>query len=69
MQSIRHKTLFAAVFVFAAGFASTADAHRDCAECMVIYDMCMARPGTDQWICAREHNECAQPMFCPVMPE
>ena len=69
MQSIRHKTLFAALFVFSAGFASTATAIGFCRECLDIYEACMQRAGTDQWICAREHNQCAQPLGCRVLPE
>lgn len=69
MGSIRHKTLFLAAFVFAAGFAGSALAASDCSMCMGIYDQCMAQPDADQGVCARLHNQCAQPMNCPLMPE
>lgn len=69
MQAFRRKTLFAATFLFAAGFASTVMAHDYCQQCLDIYDACMQRAGTDPWICAREHNLCAQPLNCRVLPE
>ena len=69
MYGIRHKTLFLAVFVFAAGFAGSAFAQRNCSWCTAIYDHCMAQPDADQGLCAREHNRCAEPINCPLMPE
>ena len=70
MRSIRHKTtLFAAAFVFAAGFAGSALATPDCSPCIAIYDSCMARPGADPEQCAREHNRCAGPLGCRYLPE
>ncbi|ATE74345.1 MULTISPECIES: hypothetical protein [Lysobacter] len=68
MRSIRHKTLFAAAFVFAAGFASTASAG-SCIECMDIYNACMTATGGDYGVCAHQHNLCAAPQNCPLMPE
>lgn len=69
MHALQRKSLFAAIFVFAAGFASTAMANRYCTQCLDIYDACMQRAGTAPWICAREHNQCAQPLGCRVLPE
>lgn len=68
MRSIRHNTLFAAAFVFAAGFAGTAAAG-SCWDCQQIYTACMQEPGTTQSQCAHRHNDCARPMNCPLMPE
>lgn len=68
MQSIRHKTLFAAVFVFAAGFASTAIAGETCFDCNEVFRVCMTTIG-DQNYCAHEYNLCAEPIGCPLMPE
>ncbi|ROU08753.1 hypothetical protein D9T17_02895 [Lysobacter enzymogenes] len=69
MRSIRRTTLFLVLSVFAAGFAGSAFAQRDCSWCTAIYDTCMAQPDADQGLCAREHNRCAEPMNCPLMPE
>ncbi|SDY17851.1 hypothetical protein [Lysobacter enzymogenes] len=69
MHPIRRRlTLFAAAFVFAAGFAGTAVAG-SCWDCLQIYNDCMNEPGTTQSRCAHRHNLCAQPMNCPLMPE
>lgn len=68
MRSTRHKTLFAAAFVFAAGFAGAAMAG-GCFDCRRIYDACMNEIGTTQSQCAHRHNVCAQPLNCPLMPE
>lgn len=71
MRNSRHKLLFAAVFVFAAGFASAASAQfgRGCDSCMYSYEVCMSQPDAEQWMCARQHNLCAEPRNCPLMPE
>lgn len=67
MGTIR-KAGFLAAFAFAAGFAGSAAAG-DCSVCLGLYERCMAQPDADQGVCAREHNRCAQPMNCPLMPE
>ncbi|MFK3648376.1 hypothetical protein ACI2IY_08025 [Lysobacter enzymogenes] len=69
MGSIRHTLSFLAAFAFAAGFAGSALAAGNCSICMGIYDRCMAQPDADQGVCARLHNQCAQPKQCPLMPE
>lgn len=69
MRSIRRTTLFLALSVFAAGFVGSAFAQRDCSWCTAIYDACMVQPDADQGLCAREHNYCAEPINCPLMPE
>lgn len=71
MRISQHKLLFAAVFVFATGFASAASAQfgRGCDSCMSTYNYCMSLPDAEQWICARQHNDCAEPKNCPLMPE
>lgn len=71
MRISRNKTLLAAMFVFAAGFASVASAQFDlrCQSCMNTYDYCMAQPDAEQWACARDYNRCAQPAGCLLMPE
>lgn len=70
MRSIRHKTLYAAAFVFAAGFAATAataaTAAGKCDPCRQIYDACMAASGGYE-VCARQYNDCV-PAGCPLMP-
>lgn len=68
MRSIRHKTLYAAAFVFAVGFAATgATAAGKCDPCRQIYDDCMAAPGGSYEVCARQYNDCVPPT-CPLMP-
>ncbi|MGH8083043.1 MAG: hypothetical protein ACREP7_20870 [Lysobacter sp.] len=69
MNVFRRKTLFVAAFVFAAGFAGSAGAQRNCEMCMTTYNICMAQPDAEQWRCALEHNRCAEPIGCPLMPE
>lgn len=69
MRPIRHAMSFLAVFVFAAGFAGSALADPNCNHCLALYDNCMARPGSVETQCIREHNQCAWPINCPVMPE
>lgn len=68
MNSFQKKILFAAVFVFATGFASTAVAIGDCTVCKNIYTSCMARPNANEEQCVIAHNRCAGPRGCPVMP-
>ena len=68
MHRIRHKTLFLAAFVFAAGFAGTAAA-TSCWDCQQIYDACMREGSSSQSHCAHLYNQCAQPILCPLMPE
>lgn len=68
MHPIRHKTLFAAVFVFAAGFASAVVAGETCSDCNEVFRNCMWTVG-DQNFCAHEYNLCAGPINCPLMPE
>lgn len=68
MHPIRHKTLFVAAFVFAAGFASTTIAGETCADCNDVFRNCMMTV-SDQNFCAHEYNRCAQPINCPLMPE
>ena len=69
MRPIRHAMSFLALFVFAACFARSAFAAPNCTWCTAIYDNCMAQPDADQGLCAREHNRCAEPINCPLMPE
>lgn len=71
MRSICRNTVFCALFAFAfaAGLAGSAFAAPDCSPCMVIYNSCMARPGADPELCAREHNRCAAPLHCRQLPE
>lgn len=69
MHPIRRKTWFLAAFAFAAAFAGSALAAGNCSICMGVYDHCMAQPDADQGVCARLHNQCAQPKQCPLMPE
>lgn len=68
MRSIRHKTLFAAAFMFAASFASIAIAGESCSDCDDLHRHCMSTVGTAN-LCAHEYNRCAQPLNCPLMPE
>lgn len=70
MQSIRHKTLFAALFVFAAGFASIASASFNgrCEACMNTYNYCMSQPDASETVCVNQHNQCAAASGCPPMP-
>ncbi|MEH6416149.1 hypothetical protein [Pseudomonas sp. CGJS7] len=71
MRISRNKTLLAAMFVFAAGFATASSAQFNprCEGCMGTYNYCMAQPGAEQWACAHEYNRCAQPAGCLLMPE
>lgn len=69
MRSISRKTLFAAMFVFAAGFASAGPYRPVCPECDLIFEACLQRPGMDQWSCAPEYNACAGPSGCRQKPE
>lgn len=70
MPSIRRTHLMlAAAFVFAAGFAGSALAARDCSVCRGVYDRCMLQPGADENNCVLEHNRCAKSLGCPFMPQ
>jgi len=66
---VRPPRALLAAFVFAAGFAGSSAAAWSCRDCMDLYDRCMAQPDADQAVCARAHNQCAQPLNCPLMPE
>lgn len=70
MQSIRHKTLFAALFVFATGFTSIASASFDvrCEACMNTYHYCMSQPGASEPACVDQYNLCAAANGCLPMP-
>lgn len=67
MHLIRHKTLFVAAFVFAAGFVGTAAA-TSCWDCQQIYTACMNDPLSNHRRCPNLYNECADPIGCPLMP-
>ena len=68
MRSIRHKTLYLAAFVFAAGFAGSASAQRTCDMCMDGFRYCIADQILDRSQCVDQYNACASPMNCPLMP-
>lgn len=70
MPSIRHKTLFAAMFVFAAGFTSIASASFNvrCEACLNNYSYCMSQPGASETFCVYEYNLCAAANGCLPMP-
>ncbi|MBW8808218.1 hypothetical protein [Lysobacter capsici] len=70
MRITRHKTLFAAAFVFATAFASTASASFDwrCESCMSTYDYCASQPDASIDACVTEYNICAGRYNCPYMP-
>lgn len=70
MESIRRNPLaLAAAFVFAAGFAGSATAARDCSVCTGVYDTCMLQPDANENDCVLEHNRCAKARGCPFMPQ
>ncbi|ALN88919.1 hypothetical protein LC55x_5673 [Lysobacter capsici] len=71
MRISQHKTLLAAMFVFAAGFASASSAQFNprCEGCMNTYDYCMSQPDAEQWLCVHQYNVCADRAGCLLMPE
>lgn len=70
MRIAQHKMVLVAVFVFAAGFVSSATAFSDirCQTCMSWYEACIAEGAVSGDECILRHNACVEGTGCPPMP-